>query len=85
MVEATKRTPRPRMSTNAPPAVFVVGMLMLPVAFLAAVLFLPSPLGVPVGIGAAIVVGITTNRLTATQVRREAERVRAVGDGKGMS
>lgn len=74
MVEAKKGTRRPRMSTNAPPAVFVVGMLMLPVAFLAAALFLPSPLGVPVGIGAAIVVGITTSRLTAAQVRREAER-----------
>lgn len=65
---------QPRVSTNDPPAVFVIGMLSLPVAFIAATLFLPSPWGAPVGICAAIVVGIATNRLTKAQVRREAER-----------
>ena len=74
MANSGRRDDQRRMSTNAPPAVFVIGILLLPLVFLAAVLLIPAPVGVPVGICAAIVVGIATNRLTKAQVRREAEQ-----------
>jgi uncharacterized membrane-anchored protein YhcB (DUF1043 family) len=71
------------MSWNAPPAVFVIGVMLMPVALMVTVMLLPSPVDWPVGIGVAVVIGTVTRRLTTMQLRREFDEHGAASDADG--
>lgn len=66
----------PRMSTNSPPAIFIAGLVSMPVAFMLCLQYVPAPLTWPAAITGVIMLGFTTRWLTARQVRKEADRAK---------
>ncbi|MFB8188017.1 hypothetical protein ACFC14_01755 [Microbacterium sp. NPDC055988] len=65
------------MSINSPPAIFIVGLLTVPVAFMLCVHYVPAPITWPAAIAGVIILGLFTRWLTARQVRKEDARYRA--------
>lgn len=63
----------PRMSTNAPPTAFYVGVMLLPVVLMSCVLFLAAPLNWVIGVGASLLVVLFTRWGTRIQVRKESD------------